>query len=492
MTIPVRTFLVSSGVILAALALGMVMPHVSPTVALLVAVAAVIGLGLGLLRRMIRPRHGEMVVLESLSWAPTETDTIRFARWLFYAGAATTAFLLIRPVAGFTLSDLFFGAGLVILAADSMARGRRLEIPFPKPVIIGLLIFSTGALLSSFASPLPIQSIFVAVKFVYLFVGWSWLSKAVLSDTRHVETAIRLWLFSAAICGVAGVLQIIAGLTIPGSFNLYGRVSGLTGHVNDLGGVCAVALVAAVAGAFLQPTQKWRLIHIVLAACIGAGLIFSGSVGSMVAAVIGLIILLAMVDRLRSVVVRAVVVAIIATVVWSLVPVESIAVNSPIYRIQQVTGQVGQNSSLDSRTTNYGIAWDAMATNPFVGHGLDEVGRLTSDGDPVHNLYLGCFYESGLLGLVGIVTIIGSLFVWFLTCIGQIEGERRRQAIGLFACFVAFMVVGLSAPTLYQRYGWTPVVLFPAASGYRPASRAGRDLSAGLAANQRRRAISVT
>ncbi len=473
-----------------AVVVGSSISRLSPTIALIVALTAVALLSLVALRRATRSARDSRDDIETGEvWQ--EPDVVRLGRWFFYAGAVTTGFLIIRPVAGFTISDIFFGIGLILVAGHSIANGRPLLAPFPVPIMIGLVIFLVGASLSSFASPTPVQSLFVSAKFAYLFLGWSWLSREVLHGSRHVEIATRLWLISAAVCASAGILQITAGVVIPGAQNYYGRVSGLTGHVNDLGGVCAMALVVAVASGFSQPSAKWRAIYLLLTTCIAAGLVFSGSVGSMAAAAAGITIWLVTADRLGPITLRIGLVVIAATFIWSVLPLQSIAIKSPLYRLNEVTGRVGESASLNDRTDNYALAWNAIAANPLVGHGLDSVGRLTPDGDPVHNLYLGSFYEAGVFGLVGIVVIIVSLSIWFVINIRSSAIDQRRVFLQLFASFVAFMVFSLSAPTLYQRYGWTPVILFAAASGYQRLATARRTASQPVEETGTRAAVSI-
>lgn len=476
----VRALAVTTGLVAAATASGIAITFLSLSVALVSAFLVVAAIVLLMLRRATRIEPGSRSANQPPAALATQSDVVRLARWFFYAGAGTTGFLLLRPIAGLTLSDLLFAGGLFLIVGLAIRNGESTKIPFPIPVMVGLIIFLIGAFAASFVTSHTVQSLFVTIKFAYLFVGWSWLSKEVLRDRRQVDIATRLWLCSAAISGLAGVLQITVGLDIPGAQNTYGRVSGLTGHVNDLGGVCAIALVVAVASALSHPEVKWRYFDSLLALSIAAGLIFSGSVGSMAAAAAGLVVWAVTVDRVGMLVLKMVAILVIVMSVWALVPVQSIAIKSPIYRLREVTGQVGDSASLNTRTNNYGLAWNAMADNPFIGHGLDSVGRLTSDGDPVHNLYLGSFFESGLFGLIGIVVIMGSLVVWFLRRIRQAQGEQRRQSLQLFASFVAFMIFSLSAPTLYQRYGWTPVILLPAALGEEGIRSTSRKLVANL------------
>ena len=116
----------------------------------------------------------------------------------------------------------------------------KLEYRLPKTFLVGVALFIFGGALSSIMSETPRVSLVILLKYLYLFVVWFWLGMVLLRTEKHILTAIFFWSFSAALNGLGAVAQVI-GIEIPGAETHWGRMTGFTGHVNDLGGVEGIA-----------------------------------------------------------------------------------------------------------------------------------------------------------------------------------------------------------------------------------------------------------
>jgi O-antigen ligase len=377
--------------------------------------------------------------------------------------------LTFRLPLNFTLSDWLFFAALVFAAVVLLVLHRRVTVEVPIVVLVGGVLFGVGGLVSSLDAALPVQSVAVGARVVYIVSLWFWLGTVLLRDLAQVDVAVRLWTISAGITGAGAVAQLVWGDVIPGATPSWGRMTGFTPHMTDLGGTTCLALVPALWVA--TRTRTWgmqRLVALATVAFIGAGLILSGSIGSMLAAAVAVFVWLALgAGQLRAIVIAVALAGIIA--IPSLAVLEQLGGISPATRLQQVVVSEGEEGSLWSRLQAYQAAWDVIGRNPYVGAGLDDQSsrvdvlglELLSDGNvifnrhQVHNVFLGAWYGAGLLGLIGVIAIlIGTVQAGFLSVVRAVSDDERLLAAALLASFAGFVVFAQGTVVLYQRYGW--------------------------------------
>jgi O-antigen ligase len=285
----------------------------------------------------------------------------------------------------------------------------------------------------------------------------------------QITTAVRLWTISAGLTGAGAVAQLLWGDVIPGATPSWGRMTGFTPHMTDLGGITCLALPPALW--LIARTKDWgiqRLAGLATVAAIAAGLVLSGSVGSMLAAAVGVFVWLALGGaRLRSIAVVAVLAGVVA--VPALANLARIGGVSPATRLEQVIESEGEEGSLWSRLEAYQVAWETIGRSPYVGAGLDDKSsrvdvmglELLPDGvaifnrHQVHNLLLGSWYGAGLLGVLGVLAIlVGILRAGIASFARAGDEEERLLAAALVASFAGFVVFAQGTVVLYQRYGW--------------------------------------
>lgn len=385
------------------------------------------------------------------------------ARFFFYSGTATMGALVLRPAGGFTLSDwLFFvaaaavGARLVVGRADG-ARG------FPTVLTVGVMFVVIGGVLSSFNAVDAASSMSLVIRFAYVTLIWFFVAAVVLRTTRHVERAVAWWCAAVGVSGAAAILQLVAGDVIPGAYFAWGRMSGLAEHVNDLGGMAAIALVPAFALATNVGSR--RIPHLIAVAIVGlalAGLMLSGSVGGLAAAAAGFVAWIA----LRGISGRALVLtAVAAGALFGFVQATTTtSVSSPFARASIVTSAPGAtDATLWSRIETNQRALGEIGTQPFVGVGLDTESSLTSTGYPVHNILLKPLYEAGLLGGIGMLLVLWTVVTLAAGTVRQAATDaEHRMACSLLCAFVSAFVFGLSAPILFHRYAWISALMIVA------------------------------
>ena len=199
---------------------------------------------------------------------------------------------------------------------------------------------------------------------------------------------------------------------------------------------------------------------------LGAGLLLSGSVGGMGAAIVATILWL----FLRGVTRRTVVILGAATV-CGLVLMSATGTTespSPMERILRVTSTelpASEGGTLYSRLDVYGEAWDRIQHHPLIGVGLDEGSNEKALGPLlVHNVFLGPWFGAGILGLLGVVMLVVGLLKVGGDLLRRTTGHERSLVAALFSGVVAFLVFAMGEPILYVRYGWFPAAILVALS----------------------------
>jgi O-antigen/teichoic acid export membrane protein/O-antigen ligase len=393
----------------------------------------------------------------------------RLSRRLYYLGLVLLGLLTFRVGGQVTYSDVVFLFSFVLACAELVVVRRRVAIRLPFLLLLGMSLFSFGGLLSTFYASEALKSTAVIVRLIFLTVFWFWLGTVVLNRREHVTKASTLWVASAAICGGAAALQVLVGGTIPlaGTFE-FGRATGFTTHPNELGGLTAIAFVPALMLAARHGIAvPSRLLSYLLLLLVGAGLILSGSVGALIAAAAATFVWFAF---QKTSVESILVFTAVGLSVIAVVTVQAMrGAPTPLERFDRVTNSsttAGQGSgSLDSRIETYRVAAAAIKEHPWVGVGLDLVsvtkpfGIVSYEYD-VHNLIVGTWYKTGLLGLAGMLLALIAVIRTGWTAILRSKSEAEQMtAVALMSSVVAFIAFAMSEPVLFSRYGWISAAL---------------------------------
>jgi O-antigen/teichoic acid export membrane protein/O-antigen ligase len=385
-------------------------------------------------------------------------------RRLYYGGVLLLGLITLRA-AGVTLSDLFFLASFLLACAEFVVLRRRVPVKLPFLLLIGVALFLLGGFLSSFESYQTLNSIAVIARLVFLTVFWFWLGTVVLRRQEHMTTAISCWVVSAAICGGGAIVQLLVGDVIPNGSIDGGRATGFTAHPNDLGALTGIAFVPALMLAsrprIAPATRAWFYVLLLLVA---AGLILSGSVGALMAAGAATVVWLAF-QRISMHALLAI--AALVMCVVALVTLQSIrGAPDPLERLQSVTtsssvyGGATQLGSVDQRIRAYRVAAARIKEDPFVGVGLDLFSVTRPFGDEgyeydVHNLVIGLWYKTGLVGLAGMLIALLAILRAAWTAISRSTSNSEwTVAVTLASSVVAFVIFAMTAPILFTRFGW--------------------------------------
>jgi hypothetical protein len=384
-------------------------------------------------------------------------DAFRGPRIVYYLGLLTLCLTTVRPIASLPLSDFLFFGALLMTIIESAVRNR---ITFRLPLLlsVGLFLSLIGGFLSSMAASHAGESFSLLLRYFYLLGVWFWLGTVVLREPSHVMTALCFWVASACITGLGALAQFIFGDVIPGTSPMGLRMTGFTGHVNDLGGATCVAIVPALmlatryAGRWVFKMGAWFAVGGIL-----IGLILSVSISGIGAAVVGTAVWRQLRGSWRSnllILFLMIIVTAAALIIFG----------DELYLLQRFStlSEPGSNlNTVTSRVDTYLSALDEIGTNPLVGVGL---GQATRTGWVVHNLFLLQWYESGVFAFVGIAMIV-AVVLWaglYLTTRAVRVWPTFHLAPTLLASFVAFIVLGMGQPVYFNRFGWVSAALLMA------------------------------
>jgi O-antigen ligase len=380
----------------------------------------------------------------------------RTPEFIFYMGTLTIGLPALR-IGWVTLSDVLFLAAFLLCLIRS--GGHRQSAPLPGLLVAGTIIYTLGALLASSATPNPLESLAVLARFAYLSLAWFWLASYLLSDIAKLEKAVTLWVASAALSGAGSLVQLLGVSIFVTDVNFYGRMIGFTQHPNDLGGLTGIALLPAlVLASRRRISWRARTFSLLALSLVAIGLLLSGSVGGLIAAIVATLLWLSLADR-RSALNAIPILAFVAAILL-ISTVANLSNNSPIDRVATTTATHGsEGATFWTREETNRAALEWLSHHPFIGVGLDSSSRDTKTGMEVHNLLLGAWFTAGLLGLVGMSLVLLSLFAASRFVLSAIAGQRLGFHASIVAAFLGSLVFAMSAPIIHQRYAWTAAAL---------------------------------
>jgi O-antigen ligase len=400
------------------------------------------------------------------------------ARYLYFAGMLAIGQTTVRPVLGLTLSDWLFFAALCAVLCDMAVRPQPLSLRMPWLIILGVALFVVSGMLSSVGALEPLQSAARVARFGYLTLAWFWVGTAVLTSWRDVRIATGCWVTSIAVDGLAAVLQA-RGVAVPflGPI-MWGRMTGLMEHVNDLGGAAGVALVPAFVLALTARRLRGIAYWCLALAGVIAALLLSGSVSGMAAGAVAVLVWLVLASRgVRPVVLVATALVVAVGVVQLQT---GLGLPTPLQRLLTATGRSdgGQLSTISTRVEGYDNAWAALGDGGWTGAGLDTESGYIGPGVEVHDVFLKAWYEAGWFALIGMLLVVAGALGYGLAAARRAPlGRPRLISLAAFSAVVAFVALAMSAPILHQRYGWVSVALAVACMAV---ARAGAETSADL------------
>ncbi len=351
-----------------------------------------------------------------------------------------SAVLVLRPIADLTATDEIgipevLGVGVLVTCVGWLAIHRaelvpRLREPLTLPVL-GLVVV---AVLSAISSPLPMDSIPIATG---IAAGAAvFLVLVVLLTTGRMSVVHLIGALAAsAVVPVLFPLASVFGVSV---FHEKDGIAALKSvfFLSNNFGHFLVPFVLAVIAMATQAKGRVRLTLYALAAVLGAELLLTETRGAWIAAVVGILVVGAVLDRrllLGALVVPMLLVAFVPSV------------TERVTSVLPDPADPRAESSLTWRLDHWAEVLPMVRESPVTGIGLDETQRRT--GKEPHNDFLLVLVEMGLAGF--------AVYLWFLgaAVLTGIRATRRvidprlpveplvhGVTVALFGYSVAFIV----------------------------------------------------
>ena len=382
---------------------------------------------------------------------------------------ALLAFLNIIPETGSVLSFDKIAGGLLALSwmttVVNSKEARRAFIT-AHPVFFAMLAFflSWAALSLTWAEApgagVTAVSRYVLNAFLFLIVFTA------VRERKHV-----IWLLSAFV--VASTLSAAYGLIVPPAPGSEDRLAGTIGEPNQLAAVLVAGFVISIALAVVQKGQPLARIGLTIAAvlCLLCNFLTLSRAG-LIALFLAMLVLPFVAGRWRA---PAAVFATV-TVVTLFGFFSLVATPDQRARVTEVNGGSG-------RTDIWTVGWRMVQAHPFTGVGVGQfqtsaVHYLLAPGaikrsdlivdkpKVAHNIYLHVLAEMGIIGLLGLVTILG----FSLRCAMRAAHIfERRKDFGLevisravFVGLVGILVADFFASEQFSKQLWLLLGLAPA------------------------------
>jgi O-antigen ligase len=311
-----------------------------------------------------------------------------------------------------------FGIGIFLYWAWHTVRRSERSDGRSHPVraaMLGLVVAMLVVYAHAMAGPLPGDEISTAdsgLLRLLSLAGVVLLACDGISGYDRLVVVLRRLAFAAGLVALLGLAQYVTGelfvdrIRIPGltagteGWTLgtrSGRIrpSGTSMSPIEYGVVLGMTLPLVTVCASVQSRYRW-LFRAMLVAMI-ASIFFSMSRSAYLCALAGMIVLAMSWDlrrRLRALAFLSVVSAVMYVTVPGL-----------LGSIQGLFSNAGEDPSIASRTGSYDIAGAFISSSPWVGKGF---GTFLPKYWILDNAYLGMTIESGLLGLLALLTLIGA------------------------------------------------------------------------------------
>jgi hypothetical protein len=398
------------------------------------------------------------------------------AQWLTVAGMATVSMTGVR-IAGWTASDMLFFAATMVIAIQLLMGARRDLAPAAARrsapgILIGLIIFSVGALLATVGRSLdPAGSALVLTRIWYITIVWFWTVRAATNSVRTFRQLLLAALAGTVVNAGIGVLQDVTGANAVAP--TWGRSVGLSDHFNDLGLSVGSMIPLVVTWRKVGADHaRWDLRRALALLILLGGLGASGSISATGAALVGtLVAVLAprIVDPSRR---RRRSVAPLLLIGVAVLLIAGGIVNLSVFdRISDLTaGSTPTTQSADSRAQQSEVAFARIIESPFLGVGLDlksgVVDYEAGNRNKVHNFYVRVAYEAGVFGLIGIALILFMVYRQALQLLRVTRGSPSAWLpTGLLGSLTMVLTAAVVGAVQYGRTFWLPMALVSALYG---------------------------
>ena len=373
------------------------------------------------------------------------------------------------------MSEVLLAAVGLVLVAQSARRGTlRAGLAHPLPPLLGVFVLAsfTSALINGVPATQAIAGIVFTIDAVALFV----LARIVRFRVGDGLTAIGAFVGLLIVAGVVAIAQAllsphILGLTaLIGRFGEPFRLASFFGDPNVFAAFLSAAIPILLFGASGLRTPRGRRLALAAAALLLLSLWLSYSRGGWLGAVGGFVIAALLLDRRALRIGLAV--GVFAFVVALIMPRNLLDPSLNVQRPDLLQSTVGRASTIgsgkDLRTLLIANAVPIVVDHPLLGVGPGRYGGAAASifGTPIYrqygtdlllkdpnqrtvdNFWLHLLVESGIIGILAFVAMVGSAVLPIVRRAREAGWGRRVALAGIVGAVLCLVVNSLSTMLL--------------------------------------------
>jgi O-Antigen ligase len=262
------------------------------------------------------------------------------------------------------------------------------------------------------------------------------LIMAVGTTPRRCRWLIDLWVAGSLVNAAVGVLDHI-GIHLGPIPYTYHRSAGLTVQSNYLALTCVIAL--PLAGLWIGRSRRWTAAGTAALALLLGGVYASGSRAGTVGALLAFAATVAVLPRLRPMVVRALPYVGMALVVVLMFT----STGSKILHQVRLSGGDSTTAVSDyRRSTAASVAWSQVKARPIEGVGFSVISAA-------HDIYLELLNAGGIIALASFVVFIAGLAGAVRKAL---PGLMRREALTSGVAIMAWLAFGIFANQVADKF----------------------------------------
>jgi O-antigen ligase len=350
-----------------------------------------------------------------------------FARLDYVTFVLIALSLLFRRVSRPRYAELWVWSGLGVLAASALVGA---QADYVNSIITGL----------------QLSALLLFLPFIFAFHA--------SRPTKWLTSCLVAFLLVQTASATVGIAQAALGMSPFGFAARQGRANGLAEHPNVLGLMCAIALLVLIyAMRYLR--IRGRILALAAILLNGAALVFTGSLSSILAFAVGLVVLLpaARMTWRTAIATLAIGASAIPVLAATSTP-GALGFDELIEsRVQTVTGETSEEGSLEIRQQTWAAAWNHIQTNPFFGVGMDSTHQAVYGTTVTHNYLLHYWYRGGIILFAVALTITAVALV--VAVRAMVKAEDAVPA----AVIVTILTFAMTAAFFDQHGYWIPLLL---------------------------------
>ncbi|MDI6641874.1 MAG: O-antigen ligase family protein [Elusimicrobiota bacterium] len=368
-------------------------------------------------------------------------NTEKILSYLFYF--SLVVFIVSLPIS-YSGQAIGLTLGLIIWLANVIHK-RKIFLQSKSRIGLFVLVFIFAMLISTVISGVTLVSL-DGLRRILGCIALFFIVTQGIKDETQIKKLISILIIASSVAALYGIIQYFTGLNLLGleKVKAFDRVQG-TVCANSLGGIFGMVVPICLSVALFFKKKFYWICLSLIAICLGLTFTRGAWIGSVTAVVFILFIQ----NKKLPLLFMPIVIGVF--LLW------------PQGRTRIIDTFKKGSESISVRQNMWQTAITMVKQKPIFGYGpqsfpeiFEESPLATEKGHiHCHNIYLGLASETGLLGLISFLTLVGYAFVLNFCLITKSSYDWMKYlSLGIAGSIVDFLVHGFVDYTLYGGTGY--------------------------------------